>query len=471
MKTRVLIVGAGIAGRMVADEMSRHAAQETHLVGFVDDDPQLLGTTYKDWVVLGGREAIQSLVEQHQVDLLLLAIPSAEGAVVRSLVRICGRTNAELRVVPGIREVILGDVYWHQVRPFRPDDLLGRESVELEPSAAEAALAGRKVLITGAGGSIGSELSRWACRSRVAQLGLLGNTENELFELEEELAADHPSASLSVELADIRDRELLLRIFPRFGPDLVFHAAAHKHVPLMERHPSEAIKTNVFGTRNVVDATLGSRAQRLVMLSTDKAVNPTSVMGASKRVAEMLLQARARSAATRISMVRFGNVLGSRGSVVPRFQRQIARGGPVTVTDRRTRRYFMTTKEAALLVILAGAEARGGEVFVLDMGQQLSIYELAQEMISATGRKVPIEITGLRPGEKLVEELWTGDFAPTGTAKVHLARLPSPRPEVLDEVLGELESAARAGDERRIRSQLQILVPGFPDLSDQDGQE
>ena len=396
-RRRLLIVGAGAAGRMVADEVIAKPELGLELVGFIDDSPALANRKIGGRSVLGQRGDIAALVDAHRIDLLLLALPSVSGDKIRQLVKICAATPAEVRIVPGLREIIIGDVSWSQIRPIQPEDLLGREAVELEPDAAARSLRERRILVTGAGGSIGSELCRWAARSRADRIILLGHAENELFELEEELNAEFPGVSTNCVIADIRDRARLDRVFLRHKPEFVFHAAAHKHVPMMEENPLEAIKTNIFGTANVVAATKICEAERMVMLSTDKAVRPTNVMGASKRVAEMLLQRAAAhwgEGGPRLSMVRFGNVLGSRGSVVPRFQRQIERGGPVTVSDPRARRYFMTIREAALLVVLAGSQARGGEVFVLDMGQQLSILELAQQMIALAGRRVAIEITG-----------------------------------------------------------------------------
>jgi FlaA1/EpsC-like NDP-sugar epimerase len=450
---------------MVADEIAAKPELGLEIVGFVDDSEALAGRRVAGHPVLGTSADIAALVASHAVDVLLLALPSVSGERIRELAKICAATPAEVRIVPGLREIILGDVSWRQIRAMQPEDLLGREAVELEPAAAGRSLRGRRVLVTGAGGSIGSELCRWAARSRVERILLLGHAENELFELEEELNAEFPAVSTRSLVADIRDRARLERLFCRYLPEFVFHAAAHKHVPLMEENPEEAIKTNVFGTVNVVAATRACGAERMVMLSTDKAVRPVSIMGASKRLAEMILQHAAKrggSRGPRLSMVRFGNVLGSRGSVVPRFQRQIERGGPVTVSDPKARRYFMTIREAALLVVLAGSQARGGEVFVLDMGQQLSILELAQQMIALSGRRIAIEITGLRPGEKLIEDLWTTEFAPTEIPKVYLAAPGTPAPAILAASLQSLRDATAVGDEDAIRVLLGELLPEFP---------
>ncbi|MAE72078.1 MAG: nucleoside-diphosphate sugar epimerase [Gemmatimonadetes bacterium] len=466
-RRRVLIIGAGVAGRMAAEQIAAHPELDLEVIGFVDDDPTLAGRRRFGLDVLGDRGAIESIVTTRGVEMLLLAIPSAEGEVVRKLLRTCRRVDAELRIVPGIREIVLGEVRWHQIRPIQPDDLLGREAVELRPSEAAARLGGKRVLVTGAGGSIGSELCRWACRSGAAEVALFGHAENELFELEEELAADHGDVPVRVDVADVRDASRTGRVLAARSPDIVFHAAAHKHVPLMEKQPDEAVKTNILGTRNVVDAAIAASVGRLVMLSTDKAVRPISVMGASKRIAEIMLQHRAVEMGdepiTRLAMVRFGNVLGSRGSVVPRFARQIERGGPVTVSHVDATRYFMTIKEAALLVVLAGARAQGGEVFVLDMGEQISILELAREMVAMSGRKVDIEISGLRAGEKLREELWTDEFAATEMPKVHLAEPRSPEAASFKEVLERLEQFADDGEVAGIRREMQRLVPELPD--------
>lgn len=466
MSRSMLIIGAGVAGCMAADEVRKHPELGLRPVGFVDDDAALCGSERAGLPVLGDRGDIDRIAAKHQVEVLLLAIPSAPGSVIRDLVEVCARVRAEFRVVPGIREIISGDVRWTQIRELRPEDLLGRESVELDPAGAVRHFEGRTVLVTGAGGSIGSELCRWAARSGAARVVLLGHSENELYELDDELRAAFPRVAVSMAMADVRDRIRLERAVADCGPSVVYHAAAHKHVPLMEGHPEEAVKTNVLGTRHVLAAARAAGVERLVMLSTDKAVRPQSVMGASKRLAEMILQdfaARHPGSGLRVAMTRFGNVVGSRGSVVPLFQRQIARGGPVTVSHRDATRYFMTIREAALLVVLAGAQARGGELFVLEMGEPISMLELAERMIAMAGRSgaVPIQFMGLRPGEKLNEELGAEGFGRTDVPGVYLATEPLPEAVTLEATIAELSRAAERGDGAAIRRGIAALVPDF----------
>lgn len=410
---RVMIVGAGDAGAMIARELLNRSASPYEIVGFIDDD------LYKHhkmiyWVkVLGGRDQIEALVAAYKVDEIIIAMPSVEGAVVRDILQICRRTACELRTVPGLYELIDGNVSVQQLRPVQVEDLLRRDTVQLDVQEIAAYLSGKRVLVTGAGGSIGSELCRQVAKMGPDKLLLLGKGENSIYEIHQELSYLYPQKQIIPIIADVRDQERIDDIFNEWRPEVVFHAAAHKHVPLMESYPIEAVKNNIFGTKNVAEAADRYQSEVFIMISTDKAVNPTSVMGATKRVAEMLVQQMNEKSRTRFAAVRFGNVLGSRGSVIPLFKKQIAHGGPITITDPEMTRYFMTIPEASQLVLQAGALASGGEVFVLDMGKPVKILDMAEDLIRLSGlepyKDIEIQFCGLRPGEKLYEELLTSE--------------------------------------------------------------
>jgi FlaA1/EpsC-like NDP-sugar epimerase len=462
---RILIAGAGTAGRMALGEIRRHPESGLEPVGFVDDDPALAGGRIEDLPVLGTLDALADIARQHQIHEVLIAIPSARGPVVRRIVGACARARVGSRIVPGLIEIIRGDVHFEQIRPVRPEDLLGREVVEVQEEPLRAVLQGKRVLVTGAGGSIGQELCRQIARYEPAALTLLGRGENSIFEIEHELRDLQTAIEIEGVIADIREGDALARVASRLRPQVVFHAAAHKHVPYMERFPSEAVLNNVWGTLQVMEMAIAAGAERLVAISTDKAVRPRSVMGATKRLAEHLLQATAASGvATRLMAVRFGNVLGSRGSVVPLFLSQLRRGATLRVTHPDATRYFMTIREACLLVLQAGALGQGGEVFTLRMGEAVRIADLARDLIALSGLDpdtVPIEYTGLRPGEKLHEEL----VAESDSA------LPAPHPQILVARLGALPVAdvraaarelvllARSGDDDAVRARLAQLLP------------
>jgi FlaA1/EpsC-like NDP-sugar epimerase len=416
LRRRALIVGAGDAGAMVVRELQNHPSLGLDPVGFIDDNPHKHGLYLLGLPVLGRREDIPGVAGKYDVDEIIIAIPSAPGRVIREIVDICKKTGARLKTLPGVYELIDGRVSVSQIRDVQVEDLLGREPVQLNLDEIAAYLTGKVILVTGAGGSIGSELCRQIARFNPASLILLDNAENNLFEIEQEIRERFPGLNAPAQLADIRDRELIELIFEEYRPQVVFHAAAYKHVPMMERFPEHAVSNNVYGTYNIASAAERYGAEIFILVSTDKAVRPTSVMGASKRVAELLIQyfdgrSKARGGKTRYAAVRFGNVLGSRGSVVPIFKRQIARGGPVTVTHPEMVRYFMTIPEAVQLIVQAGALAQGGEIFVLDMGEPVRIVDLARDLIRLSGLEpgedIEIRFTGIRPGEKLREELFT----------------------------------------------------------------
>jgi len=416
LRRRALIVGAGDAGAVVVRELRNHPSLGLEPVGFIDDDPRKQGLYLLGLPVLGKREDIPRIVRKYEVDEIIIAIPSAPGRVIREIVEICKKTAARLKTLPGVYELINGKVSVSQIREVQVEDLLGREPVQLNLDEIAAYLAGKVILVTGAGGSIGSELCRQIARFNPATLVLLDRSENNLFEIEQELYERFPELDAPAELADIRDEERIGRIFEKYRPQVIFHAAAYKHVPMMERFPEHAVSNNIFGTYTVASAAERYGAEIFILVSTDKAVRPTSVMGATKRAAELIIQhfdreSKTRGGKTRYAAVRFGNVLGSRGSVIPIFKRQIARGGPVTVTHPDMVRYFMTIPEAVQLIIQAGALAQGGEVFVLDMGEPVRILDLARELIRLSGLEpgedIEIRFTGIRPGEKLREELFT----------------------------------------------------------------
>lgn len=404
---RTLIVGAGDAGAMVARELSNNKTLNLIPVGFADDSQLKQKMTLYGIPVLGNRHQIPQIVKKHDIEEIILAIPSASGNAIREIVDICQQTPARLRIFQGGGD-LLNDT--KRFRDIELEDLLRREPVHLNLEEIASYLTGKTVLVSGAGGSIGSELCRQICEYQPASLILLEYSENNLFDIDNELKTYFPTLKIVPELSDVKDRLKMQQVFSRYTPQVVFHAAAHKHVPLMEKHPSEAIKNNILGSKNIAEMADKFKVEVFVLISTDKAVNPTSVMGASKRIAEMIMQEFNHKSETRFTAVRFGNVLGSRGSVIPTFKKQIEKGGPVTVTHPDMTRYFMTIPEAAQLVIQAGAMTRGGELFVLDMGEPVKILDLARDLIYLHGyepdKEIKITFTGIRPGEKLYEELF-----------------------------------------------------------------
>ena len=436
--TRVLVVGAGDAGAMIVKDLFNHPFLDRDPVGLVDDDPRKNGATLNGVPVLGGRSAIPWLVHRLRVGEVLLAIPSATSEVVREVAALCEEAEVRLRVLPSVREIVNGRVTVRDIRDLKIEDLLGRRQIETDLEAVTAMLRGRRVLVTGAGGSIGSEIARQVAAAQPSDLILLDHDETHLHDLLGDLEA---TAGVEPILADVRERDRVLSVFSRHRPEVVFHAAAHKHVRFLEECPGEAVSTNVLGTANVADAAAAAGTRRFVLISTDKAVRPASVMGASKWFAERIVRSL-DDAGCAFSSVRFGNVLGSRGSVIPKFLRQISRGGPVTVTDPAMTRYFMSVPEAVELVLQAAAMARGGEVFTLDMGEPVNILDLARKVIRLSGRvpgvDVPIEVVGAGPGEKLSEEFLDPDEHPSRTE--HPAIFAS-HPEAPDR--GSLRAAIR----------------------------
>jgi FlaA1/EpsC-like NDP-sugar epimerase len=406
---KALIYGAGDCGAMIAKEMLMQLDSKVKPVAFIDDDKNKLKQQIHALPVVGCRKNVIDTVKSLHIDEIIIAIPSLSRKETAEIIEVCKQTKAKVKLVPGLRDLIHGKVTIQQMRDVDVEDLLGREPIMVDLDGIANYVSMKTVLVTGAGGSIGSELCRQISLFNPKKLLLLGHGENSIYAIEMELRRKFPSVNLETIIADIQDRERINDVFITHKPQVVFHAAAHKHVPLMERNPAEAVKNNVFGTKNVAEASDRVGAERFVLISTDKAVNPTSIMGTTKRIAEMIIQSMDRTSSTKFVAVRFGNVLGSRGSVIPHFKEQIANGGPVTVTHPDMIRYFMTIPEAVQLVIQAGSLAQGGEVFVLDMGEPVKILDLAKDVIRLSGFEpyddIDIQFTGIRPGEKLFEEL------------------------------------------------------------------
>ncbi|WP_442953114.1 polysaccharide biosynthesis protein [Paenibacillus sp. Soil750] len=406
---KALIIGAGDCGILIAKELKYNSNSPVYPVAFVDDDP----SKYKHFImgvpVLGDRNEIIRIVETNDIDEIIIAMPSVSKLEVSEIITICKHTKAKMKIIPRINDLIEGKVTINAIRDVQVEDLLGRDPINIDLDGIANYVQGKVVLITGAGGSIGSELCRQIAPFHPKKLILLGHGENSIYVIEKEIHRLFPTLHIEPVIADVQDLERMKEVFQSFQPKVIFHAAAHKHVPLMERNPAEAIKNNVFGTRNVAECAHQFNAERFVFISTDKAVNPTSIMGATKRIAEQIIQSMDLVSQTKFVAVRFGNVLGSRGSVIPHFKEQIAFGGPVTVTHPEMVRYFMTIPEAVQLVIQAGAFAKGGEIFVLDMGEPVKIVDLATDLIRLSGFEpgvdMEIQFSGIRPGEKLYEEL------------------------------------------------------------------
>ena len=408
-KMRALIVGGGQAGSIVINEMKKSKSGSYIPVGIIDDDNYKKGTSILGVKVYGNRQRIVDSANRLEADIILLAIPSLGNKDKSEIIDICKHTNCRIKIIPGVMDFYQNENVLSKIRDVDVEDLLGREPITLEMQGISDYLEGKTIVVTGGGGSIGSELCRQIARFNPMRLVIIDIYENNAYDLQNELKYEFPDLDLKVIIASVRDKKRLDSIFKEFKPDVVFHAAAHKHVPLMEYSPSEAVKNNVFGTLNTAEVADKYGVKRFVLISTDKAVNPTNIMGASKRMCEMVIQGMDTISQTEFVAVRFGNVLGSNGSVIPLFKKQIERGGPVTITHKEITRFFMTIPEAAQLVIQAGAYASGGEIFVLDMGKPVKIYDLALDLIKLSGltpgKDIEIKVTGLRPGEKLYEEL------------------------------------------------------------------
>jgi len=464
---RTLIVGAGDAGNLLIKEIAKQEDSGFQVIGFADDDEKKQGLRLGGVPVLGTTMQLPKLLREHRIEEVIIALPSAPKKTVRAIVACCKSFGVHFKTLPGIGELIDGSVSISQLRKVEIEDLLGRDPVQLDQQGIRRYLTDKRVLITGAAGSIGSELSRQICRYEPAKLVLLDSAETPLYQIEKELVAAFPDLRIIPIIADVRHKERIDALFDSFQPQVVFHAAAYKHVPMMEYNPMEAVSNNVGGTATVADAAHATGVENFVMISTDKAVNPTNVMGASKRAAELYVQALAQRSHTCFSTVRFGNVLGSNGSVIPLFKEQIKAGGPVTVTDPRVIRYFMTIPEACQLVLQAGCLGQGGDIFVLDMGEPVRILDLAEELIRLSGlmpyEDIEIVFSGLRPGEKLFEELLIeGEgVKPTSHEKIRIAGAIEFDPAETRVQIKALLDTAATFDTGALLQQLKSTVPEF----------
>ena len=464
---RALVVGAGDVGALVVRELQRSPQLNLKPVGLLDDDPAKQNQTIYGVTVIGKVKDLSSVIGLYQVDMVIIAIPSAPGQLVRLVNDVCRVRGITSRTVPGVFELIGGKVSINRLREVDINDLLRREPVRVNDEAVGATLSGKRVLVTGAGGSIGRELSRQIARRAPSELVLLGHGENSIFETYLELREDYPDLLLSPIIADVRHTERLRQVFEQHQPQVVFHAAAHKHVPLMEVNVVEAVTNNVLGTRNIVQAALDQGVEKFVLISTDKAVRPSSIYGATKRLAEMIVQDAARASGRAFTVVRFGNVLGSRGSIIPIFKQQIANGGPVTITHPDMFRFFMTIPEAVYLVLQAASMENGRETFVLNMGEPVRVLDLAEDLIRLSGlephRDIEIAFTGIRRGEKLVEELWEEGtpLVATRHPDVFCLNIDDSSPDLDGSAaLDSLFEAARAGATVSVIKLLDDLVPG-----------
>ncbi|MBX3013397.1 MAG: polysaccharide biosynthesis protein [Caldilineaceae bacterium] len=475
----VAIVGAGYTGALLAREMRSNDLIHLHPVAFLDDDPAKHGMQIHGIPVYGGRQRLPQLLQAQPIDRVIIAMPTAPGTVIREITQLCRRAGVATQIMPGLHELLNGTISFSHLRNVQIEDLLRRAPIQTDTLAVNQQLQGKRILVTGGGGSIGSELCRQILRCRPAQLLLVGHGENSIFEISNELQrlqnetqasqpASYRPTLLTPVIADLRFPARINAIFKEHRPHVVFHAAAHKHVPLMEQNPVEAITNNVWGTKILLDAAQQAKVERFVMISTDKAVNPTNVMGASKRTAELLVLQAARTSGRFYQVVRFGNVLGSRGSVIHTFKHQIAAGGPVTVTHPDMLRYFMTIPEAVQLVLQAAVVGRGGEVLMLDMGDPVRIVDLAKDLIELSGltvgKDIDIEFTGLRPGEKLFEEMFTPNeaYAPTQHQKILVAHNASHSlPSDLTHSIERLILTALANDADGVLRLLHLLLPEY----------
>jgi len=466
-KKNIIIVGAGDAGELLIREYQKHPELGKNIVGIIDDDKDKHGLEIHGIKVLGDRKLIPDVIEEYLVKEVVIAIPSAKGKEIKNIYNLSKKDDVKVKTAPSLHEIVDEKFNINQIREVRVEDLLKRDQVELIEDDISGYLTNKTIFVTGGAGSIGSELCRQCAKFSPEKLIVFDINENDSYFLKRELNDIYPDLDVIIEIGSVRDKEKVINCISFHKPDVIFHAAAHKHVPLMENNPEEAVKNNIFGTRNVIEASDKSNIDRFILISTDKAVNPTNVMGATKRVAEMLIQTYSKNSNTKFMAVRFGNVLGSKGSVIPIFKKQIENGGPVTVTHPEVRRYFMTIPEAAQLVIQSGALGNGGEVYILDMGEPVKIMELARDLIKLSGYKegvdIDIEITGLRPGEKMFEEILLDceNDITTKHEKIYISELSSVnRKEVMDGI-DELENIINIDNKENIVKFLQALVKKY----------
>jgi len=459
---KVIIVGAGEAGVLTLKEY-RNNPNAGEVIGFIDDDPVKHNATIRGVKILGGRIRIRDIINKYGVEEIVLAIPSAKGEVIRDIVSHCEIPNVKVKIVPGLQKILNGEL---QVKPrdVKPEDLLGRKTVIIDKSEISRYIRDKKILITGAGGSIGSEICRQIIHFEPREIILFDHNENDVYFLVIEFNTRYPKIIVKTVIGDISDVGLLKQTFSRYKPQIVFHAAAHKHVPLMEENPSAAVKNNIVGSRNLIYAANHYGVERFVLISTDKAVNPINVMGMSKRIAEMILQAKSKTSKAKFIAVRFGNVIGSAGSAIPLFKRQIEEGGPLTITHPGAERYFMSVNEAALLVLQAGALGKGGELFILDMGEQIKMVDIAKNLVALSGltiyKDIDVKFIGLRPGEKLSEELLLDREKDKVTKheKIYVSRSGEFNSVKLLFQVKELERLAKIMDEGKIISKMKEII-------------
>ncbi len=471
--TKVMVVGAGDAGAIIIKDIKQHPELGKRVVVVIDDNPSKLNQVIAGVKIAGNHHGIRQIARKYGVDEIIIAIPSANKKAIQEIVNECNKTRCKMKILPGISDLINETVSISKLRDVDIEDLLGREQVQVNLKEISGYLEGKIVLVTGGGGSIGSELCRQIAKFRPRKLIALDIYENTVFELSNEIRNSFPNLEFEVVIASVRSNQRMREVFLKFKPHVVFHAAAHKHVPLMEGNPKDAVINNIIGTKNMIDLADEYAVENFVMISTDKAVNPTNVMGATKRVAEMILQEKSRASRVKYSAVRFGNVLGSNGSVIPIFRKQIERGGPVTVTHPDITRYFMTIPEAVQLVIQAGAMANGGEIFILDMGDPVKIMDLAENVIRLSGYipnvDIDIKVTGLRPGEKLYEELLLDEEGIENTAhnKIYVGHPLPPTPELVQMIeherlgMDEYCDGIISMKDDEVRDWLQKLVPNY----------
>ena len=466
-RTKVLIVGAGAAGIGVLRELRSHPEKGYLPIGFIDDNLQKVGKTIAGLEVLGTTRDLTYIARKRTIEEVIIAMPSAPGGKIRDIIRQCEYRRCQFKIVPSIHAILEGKVSINHIREVKLEDLLNRSTSPIDLAEISKYLSGKRVMVTGAGGSIGSELCRQVAKLDPELLILFGRGENSIYHIDMELRELDPPINRELIIGDIRDNSKVFQIIKRYRPHIIFHAAAHKHVKFMEAHPDEAVKNNIIGTKNLIDSAIKHHVEAFILVSSDKSVNPTSVYGASKRVTEKLIQCKANRNGTKFIAVRFGNVIGSRASVLPNFKRQIAKGGPVTVTHREATRYFMTIPEAVQLLIQAGAMGNGGEILMLDMGEPIKILDLARDLIRLSGLELDIDIkidfTGLEPGEKLYEELLTPQEGVTATKhqRIFVAQLETIEEEQLLSQIGELSKYADSLETDRIIAKLQELVPTY----------
>lgn len=475
---KLLIIGGGYSANDIIKTLKSTLKGKYEIIGIIDDNQKRRGYSVAGIRIIGNRNDIVNICEKYEVDEIFFTIVNIDNKDKKEILEICNKTNAKVKVLPGLRELISEENLYQSLRDVEIEDLLGRDPVELDNNNIKSLINNKVVLVTGGGGSIGEELCRQVMLHNPKQLLMLDIYENSLYDIELELKAKYPDKDIKAIIANIRDKERMFEIFEDYSPEIVFHAAAHKHVPLMENNPTEAIKNNVFGTYNLVNASDKYHAKRFILISTDKAVNPTNIMGATKRLCEMIIQAKDKESETEFVAVRFGNVLGSNGSVVPLFKKQIAEGGPVTVTHKEITRFFMTIPEAVALVLQSITYAKGGEIFVLNMGEPVKIYDLAKSLIELSGltlgEDIEIEFTGLRPGEKLYEELLMNEenLEATGHEKIFITE---PMDFTMDDVEEKLDAFREIidneiYDKEIIKETMRKCVPTYRDPKEVNGE-